>query len=412
MTRPYETTHPWLTFKLDLRAAQPRFWITLGEVQSKCQHISGVPLRPDTAIELHKIYLARGLMATTAIEGNTLTEQEVRDRIEKKLKLSPSREYLGKEIDNVLAACNDILKHVESGKIAELSSKLIRDYNAFVLKDLNLEPEVTPGELRRHSVGVGSYRGAPWEDCEYLIDKLCDWLRSPEFYPSDGDEIIYGVIKSVVAHVYLAWVHPFGDGNGRTARLLEVKFLMEAGVASAAAHLLSNHYNLTRAEYYKQLDYTSRSKGDLLPFIEYAVTGFRDQLREQIETIKNQQLHVSWLNYVHELFGARKSAADTRQRNVVLAMSDRGGFIKPPDIKQLTPQIAIEYAQKTPKTLARDLNRLRELDLIDSGVDGYRAKTEKMMAFLPLTFKNPAKSKSHAPIEDLKGTNLQLDLGK
>jgi Fic family protein len=48
------------------------------------------------------------------------------------------------------------------------------------------------------------------------------------------ERIVIGVIKSIIAHLYLAWIHPFGDGNGRTARLLEVRFLMEAGVPSAA----------------------------------------------------------------------------------------------------------------------------------------------------------------------------------
>ncbi len=112
--RKYENSHPWLTYKLDLTRARPRFWIALGEAQSKCHHIAGVPLQPKIADEMHLIYLARGLLATTAIEGNTLTVQEVRDRIDKKLRLPPSREYLGKEIDNVLAACNGMLESIES----------------------------------------------------------------------------------------------------------------------------------------------------------------------------------------------------------------------------------------------------------------------------------------------------------
>ena len=408
--RKYETTHPWLTFKTDLSKASARFWIALGEAQSKCHHIAGVPLRPETAKNLHLIYLARGIMATTAIEGNTLTEQEVRDRIDKKLKLPPSREYLGKEVDNILAACNGILNGIESHGVVPVSRATLEDFNSLVLRVLQLEENVAPGKIRKHSVGVGTYRCAPWEDCEYLVERLCEWLNKEEFIAPKGEEVIYGLIKSIVAHVYFVWVHPFADGNGRTARLLEVKFLLEAGVPSAAAHLLSNHYNLTRTEYYRQLDYTSQSKGDLLPFIEYAVRGFVDQLREQIDTIKQQQLQVSWINYVHEQFGGQKTPAHRRQLAVVLAMSERGGFIKPSEIKQLTSQIATDYATKTPKTVSRDVNRLKKMGLIESGVGGYRAKTEMMIAFLPRSINKRGATNLVAANDEKKEEKGQLDL--
>jgi Fic family protein len=98
----------------------------------------------------------------------------------------------------------------------------------------------------------------------------------------------------VVAHLCLAWIHPFGDGNGRTARLVEFQILLGAGVPTPAAHLLSNHYNQTRTEYYRQLDRASKSGGEIVPFIEYAARGFVDGLREQLHKIRDQQWDVSW----------------------------------------------------------------------------------------------------------------------
>lgn len=405
--RKYENSHPWLTFKFELERASPRLWIALGEAQSKCFHIAGVPLQPKTAMDMHRIYLARGLLATTAIEGNTLTEKEVRDFLDKKLKLPPSRQYLGQEIDNVLDACNGILKEIKARRHVPLSTELIKTFNGQVLRGLKLDADVTPGQIRKHSVGVGNYRGAPAEDCEYLLDRLCAWLNE-SFQAPKGDVVIYGLIKSIVAHVYLAWIHPFGDGNGRTARLLEVKFLLEAGVPSAAAHLLSNHYNLTRTEYYKQLDQTNQTNGDLRSFIQYAVTGFVDQLREQIETVRKQQLTVSWINYVHEKFGSQKTAADRRQRDVVLAMSAKEGYIKAADIKQLDPNVAAQYATKTPKTVTRDLNRLKKLGLIDSSTEGYRANIRLMLAFLPESVNRVAEETTESELPEDKP---QLELG-
>src|SRR4029077_5844142 len=124
-------------------------------------------------------------------------------------------------------------------------------YNAMILKDLAVGEGVVPGEVRRDERVVGRYRCAPAEDCRFLLDALCAWLNSGKFKHEDGNEIICGLIKAILAHLYLVWIHPFGDGNGRTPRLLEVQFLIEAGAPTDAVHLLSNHYNDTRAQYYR-----------------------------------------------------------------------------------------------------------------------------------------------------------------
>ena len=83
--RTYEKTHPWIKFSVNLSQVHPQLWINLGECKSKCEHITGVPLRPTTAKKLHQLYLAKGVLATTAIERNTLSEEEVLKHLEGKL---------------------------------------------------------------------------------------------------------------------------------------------------------------------------------------------------------------------------------------------------------------------------------------------------------------------------------------
>ena len=75
--RTFERSHPWITFRCDLGRAGADLWLLLGEAASKCEHISRVPLQPTTAKRLHQLYLAKGAAATTAIEGNTLSEEDV-----------------------------------------------------------------------------------------------------------------------------------------------------------------------------------------------------------------------------------------------------------------------------------------------------------------------------------------------
>jgi hypothetical protein len=52
--RTFERTHPWISFRIDLRKAAPSLWLLLGEAASKCEHIAGVPLRPSVAQSLHQ----------------------------------------------------------------------------------------------------------------------------------------------------------------------------------------------------------------------------------------------------------------------------------------------------------------------------------------------------------------------
>src|SRR5262249_51025126 len=155
-----------------------------------------------------------------------------------------------------------------------LTPAKVREYNRLVLSGLKLEDGVVPGEYRDHWAVVGRYRGAPPEDCGYLVQRLCDWLSGDAFRPATQSmTVAFALIRAVLAHLYLVWIHPFGDGNGRTARLVELLILLSSGVPQPAVHLLSNHYNTTRPEYYRQLDSASRNQ-DLRPFLLYAISGF------------------------------------------------------------------------------------------------------------------------------------------
>jgi Fic family protein len=387
--RTYERTHPWLTFRIDLRHAQPRLWMNLGEAASKCEHIAGVPLRPVTAERLHLLYLAKGAAATTAIEGNPLTEKEVLQHLEGKLKMPLSKEYLTQEIDNIVAVCNQIADQLQKGD-ESLTAKRVCEFNRRVLENLKLKEDVLPGQLRTYPVVVGNaYRGAPAEDCEYLLERFCEWLAGPDFEPPSGMETVYAIIKAIVAHLYLAWIHPFGDGNGRTARLIEFQVLLTAGVPTPAAHLLSNHYNVTRAEYYRQLDRASKASGDILGFLDYAVQGFAEGLREQLSVIRDQQWDVTWRNYVHELFRDKNSVSDQRRRRLALDLGLQRDLVDIGKLTELTPRLAKAYATKTSKTLQRDLAELDRLGLIERNVRSVRAKKEVIIAYMPWRKRKP-----------------------
>jgi Fic family protein len=387
MGRAYQKSHPWLTFNFNTRVLDYQTWLLLGEAKSKCSHISGAPLLPEVMEKLFHMSLVKGAMATTAIEGNTLTEAEVDRRIEGKLDLPPSKEYLGKEIDNVVKAYNNIGKRVLGDNLTKLDVQSIKEFNKLVLDGLPLDEEVVPGEIRKYSVGVADYRGAPPEDCEYLLGKYVHWLND-EFIAPNGQEVIFGILKAIMSHLYFVWIHPFGEGNGRTARLIEFQILLSVEVPAASAHLMSNHYNATRSEYYRQLDIASKSGGEILPFIKYALQGFVDGLKEQIDIIQIQQLYVHWINHVHTSFADKDREEDKRRRKLVLELSSVEGELPMDKIRYVSPKVAELYASLTEKTLQRDVKRLIAMGLIVKNKKGIRPNWESLRAFISPTIAN------------------------
>jgi Fic family protein len=381
--RTYEGTHPWITFMFDTRPLDHKSWLLLGEAWSKCEHIAGVPLRPAVAARLHQIYLSKGVHGTTSIEGNTLSEEEVLARVQGDLKLPPSRLYLGTEVDNIVGACNGIIADVVRGRSMELTPERVADFNRQVLAGLELDEDVVPGEIRMHNVGVARYRGAPAEDCEYLLKRMCDWLN--DMHSGDEDmAFTCAVLKAVLAHLYIAWIHPFGDGNGRTARLIEFQLMVQAGAPVPAAHLLSDFYNKTRDDYYRVLDRTSKPPYAVDRFVHYAVRGFVDELREQLGVIRNEQMSVTWENWVHEQFRDMDTPAMRRQKYIVLDLPADGSPIPASRLPALSVRVAAAYAGKGPKTITRDLNALAGRVMILRTRGGVVANRGIIRAFLPV----------------------------
>ncbi|XBH23077.1 Fic family protein [Jonesiaceae bacterium BS-20] len=386
-THKYLETHPWLTFQVDLeRHLTSRSWMLLGEVTSKCSHIAGAPLSPEIAAEMHQVTLTKSVHGTASIEGNTLSEDEVRQRIEGDLQLGQSREYQGVEIDNIVNICNQMMQQAALGELEPLSVARVKEFNKLLLEGQPLKEEVVPGEVRSHnvSVGISHYRGAPAEESEYLLAKLVDWINTGFVSADQRPEVAFSfaVLKAIYAHVYLAWIHPFGDGNGRTARIIEFQLMIDAGAPSAAAHLLSNFYNTTRDKYLTVLDRISREEGfPIKYFIEYALEGLTDELRHQIQLIREHQYGVTWVNYLHQVLGGN-STTNMRQLRLMLDFGREG--LRRSEIPDVSTDVRRRYASLTDKTLTRDLRDLVAKQLLVKKKDLYFQNIGLVAAFLPL----------------------------
>jgi Fic family protein len=380
----YLVSHPWLTFTADLTRSPASLWTALGECYSKTEHIAGVPLRPDVATKLHEVYLAKGIGGTTAIEGNTLSEEDVLKHVQGKLEVPPSKEYLKQEVDNILQEQNRMLEDICEQRPLIISAERIKQINRIVLNELELDDGIVPGEFRKISVGVMTYRGAPWQECDYLIEKLCEWLNGDSFQPTAGLSAGHmAILKAILAHLYIEWIHPFGDGNGRTGRLVEVQILLASGVPAPACQLLSNHYNQTRRAYLFHLKDASESGGNVLPFIKYALDGFVEGLREQLAYIRKLQMEVAWINYVHEEFGGSNKATQ-RQKYLLLDVFASSEPVDIHEIPRLSPRLAKAYANLNPRTWMRDVETLEEKNFLTREGRKIRANTALIARFLPV----------------------------
>ena len=357
----------------------------LGQCRALLDSISTVPLRPKVERELKRVSLIKGVQATTAIEGNTLTETEIIKILEGK-HLAESKAYQEQEVNNILEAMNQLPDQSQPGP---LTPQRLQEFHYFVGKDLPAPFGATPGKFAQSQRVVGGYRcpppGPKKHQVEGLVKRFCDWLQK-EFGDLSGKRSFSdGIIRAIVAHVYIEWIHPFDDGNGRTGRLVEFYLLLRAGVPDICAHILSNHYNTTRPEYYAQIRHC-QSDGDLTSFIAYAVTGFLDGLNEVWETIADELLKRIWQGHVYDKIADLKWSRPVRarRRRLLLDMS----LVERYDIQSIqlaSPEIAREYGKINISTAKRDIRSLLEVGLLaeDPESGDLSANTGILMAQYP-----------------------------
>ena len=363
-------------------------WYLLGQCDAIIKSISFTPIRPDYREKLHKIALIKGAQATTAIEGNTLSYEEI-EEIQDGSDLPPSRKYLQKEVQNILKGFNTILEEILADEnISTITPELIQRFHYIVGDNLGDAFKAQPGKFRRNNVTVSKYRAPNFEDVLNLISNLCDWLKK-EFHFKKGQSFFETIIEAIVTHIYIAWIHPFSDGNGRTARLLEYYLLLRAGVPDIASHVLSNFYNLTRNEYYRHIELSTQNH-DLTPFLEYAIQGFRDGLIEVLEIIQENQLLITWRNYIYGIFSNKNKgneAVNDRRRNLILRIPhDR--YVDTEEIIELHPSIFKHYQEHSDRTFLRDIDELLSLNLLIKDDNKYKANIELLGGFMAFSVSN------------------------
>lgn len=223
-------------------------------MDEKLSHLNS--LRPLPAAAVRKLREQFGIEMTynsNAIEGNSLTLKETFLVVNEGLtvKGKPLKDHL--EAKSHTEALEFLYELVEKDRRSTLSERLIRELNQIVMRDIDKE---WAGRYRNSSVVIGGAEHNPPEAVEVpqLMQTLIDWVRQ-------NRKTLHPVELAAVLHHRLAHIHPFFDGNGRTARLVMNVLLMQAGFPLVV--ILKND----RKKYYRTLG--AADKGDSAPFVRF-----------------------------------------------------------------------------------------------------------------------------------------------
>lgn len=229
------------------------------------ERIEGAAVAVSWIPALQKDTRTRNGHASTAIEGNPLTLEQVR-ALEEGKELAAADERSSREVLNYFAGLRHVEKH--AGK------KAIRHEDIFDLHRLLADTVMDQGEAGRYrtiAVRVGRHFPPAAADVSGLMFELLEWwnTKAAELSP---------VLSSAILHYQFKHIHPFADGNGRTGRALGLWELFRRGFDSHHIFSVDEYYWEDRPGYYRALDAVRLAGEDLSGWLEYSAAGLHQTL--------------------------------------------------------------------------------------------------------------------------------------
>jgi len=245
---------------------------------------------PKQELKLRRQALIRMSHSSTAIEGNQLDIREVEALMGRKKIDAPQRDIF--EVQNYLKALKYIEQIVEK-KQPIVEKVMLKIHKLVTDKTLNKESSghcrKGPVYVVRRRLGFPSeimYTGPEARKVPKLCANLIAWIRESE------KQDINPVIVAGIAHQEIAAIHPFNDGNGRTARAMATLILYKRGYDFRRLFALEDYYNKDRQKYYNAINigktYDER-KIDFTSWLEYFAKGFK----EEIDNVRNKIMELS-----------------------------------------------------------------------------------------------------------------------
>lgn len=262
----------------DLRLLNPSFSSPLLDVLTDLEHLRRLQLQGTTPwpvfLQLKQVFHLLESLASARIEGNHTT---LADYVEAKVAhSSPHGEQL-REVDNIEQAMQQVEEAVQPGE--PLSEHLLRGLHATTVAGLEREGDSSPGAYRSGPVRIAQATHLPPDAMQVpgYMAELVAFINRP-------DPPKYDLMKAALAHHRFAWVHPFGNGNGRVVRLFTYALLIKYGFKVSAAGRLLNPAAVFCADRNRYDTMLGEADAGSDPALEswctYVLAGVRDELNK------------------------------------------------------------------------------------------------------------------------------------
>lgn len=307
--------------------------------------IQRAKILPARELKLRRQALTRMTHSSTAIEGNILNIGQVEKLIQGKKVDAPARDIY--EVKNYLKAIKLIEKVVKEKK--DINQKIILKIHALVTN--KTLPKEQSGKYRKGPVYIIArrlgfpdqiiYTAPKAEKVSSLVKDLISWLEKSK------KENINPIITAGIAHRELAAIHPFNDGNGRTARALATLVLYERGFDFRKLFASEDYYNKDRPSYYSAINIgTIYKKVNFTKWLEYFVHGFL----EEIESVKQKVISFSNIKV-----SEKQVYLNTKQAQIIDSLNT---------MEQMTVNDVMDILSCPKRTAQLELKKLKDMNMI------------------------------------------------
>lgn len=367
----YEMPNSWITYNYGDIAS------LLVEAKSAILALRTIPFQREWVEALQAIELKREIAGTSKIEGADFTEKELDEALqetpEQLFTRSQRQAHAAMKAYRWIATLPDDFP-VNAELILEIHKNIVTgadDDHCAPGVIRNADENVIFGQPRHRGAGGG-------KECAAAFKALANAIKG-EYREHDM------IIQAIAAHYHFAAMHPFLDGNGRTARALEALMLQNAGLRDTCFIAMSNYYYDEKLAYLKSLAESRKLGHDLTPFLQLGLTGIAIQSKRLLKEIQVHVQKTLYINLMYDLFNRletkRKRVIVERQVKILKVLLKREEVL----LSEIFDQLLYNYKDlKNPiKAFIRDVNGLIGLKTI------FAEKTQKDVWLMKINLKWP-----------------------
>jgi Fic family protein len=285
--------------------------------------------RPAIFFQLKQIFNLLESIGSARIEGNNTTISEYLDtKIDNEKIVPPNIQ----EIRNIEKAIGYVEHTVKNAKI---DRAYISDVHKIMVEGLLPEQEGdrTPGEYRKVNLKINKSNHIPpdWTQLQGYMDELFEFINR-------DDSSKFDLLKAATAHHRFVWIHPFGNGNGRTVRVLTYAMIVKLGFNLSSSRIVNPTaiFCINRDKYYEHLAEADKgTKEGVLNWCEYVLKGLKVEI-EKIDSLLNYEFLKKEILLPSIKFALiRKEINETESRILQRALDHKDQCIQAADIKDL-----------------------------------------------------------------------------